>query len=454
VRILDGCASPFEALKAYQQAVRVEGERKTRLLDLIVLSAQKDPYYIGTPTQIAQAEWFASDAVFGESTGVHLRRLHYRLVSRGDEAVRDDGSPYENDRNSWQYLNAASRYARYLGKVDPEDIVDKRNPTPHIYMPPGWGLEPDWTYELDTNRLDRISTSVGGWARERVSPPVKVDTDVGGYIYEQALQPYQVEVWAEKTTMDDILVPLCSSLGANYVSGAGYQSITSAVGLLRGRIQKLEKPTRILYVSDYDAAGQNMPKQMSRQIEFWSEFYGFEGAYDIRLEPVVLTAEQAAKYPEPPDGSGAIELDAMEAFDPGLLEQIAREGVSQFRDFNLSSRVRQSAVEAKGVVEEAVQEAIAEELEAVENLKAEAEEIYGRYRPRLEALAAEMDAEMEPLDERLETYQQAVREKLEALEPELPPIPEGETEDEPEDEGWLFDSRRDYPEQLDSYKER
>jgi hypothetical protein len=36
----------------------------------------------------------------------------------------------------------------------------------------------------------------------------------------------------------------------------------------------------------------------------------------------------------------------------------------------------------------------------------------------------------------------------------LPPIPEGELEDEPEDEGWLFDSRREYLEQLDYYKGR
>jgi len=46
----------------------------------------------------------------------------------------------------------------------------------------------------------------------------------------------------------------------------------------------------------------------------------------------------------------------------------------------------------------------------------------------------------------------AIREKLEALEPELPSLPEGEAF--PEDEGWLFDSRRDYLEQLRYYKGR
>ena len=56
--------------------------------------------------------------------------------------------------------------------------------------------------------------------------------------------------------------------------------------------------------------------------------------------------------------------------------------------------------------------------------------------------------------EALKTLQQEATKKLEALEPDLPPLPEGDLEAAPEDEGWLFDSRRDYPEQLDSYKER
>src|SRR5215208_2137410 len=226
--------------------------------------------------------------------------------------------------------------------------------------------------------------------------------DGGGYIYEEALQPYHVEVWAEKTTMNDILVPLCSTLGANYVSGAGYQSITAMVNLLRDRVAHLEKPCRVLYVSDYDAAGRNMPKQMARHMEFWSERYGTEGTYDIRVEPIVMTAEQAEKYPAAPD-TGAVELDAMEELDPGLLRRIVRDNVSQFRDFDLEERVDEQEEAAKEVVKEAVDEVISEERGAIEDIKAEAEDIYARYRPRLQALAAELDGELAPLDERLET---------------------------------------------------
>jgi hypothetical protein len=421
----------------------LERGRKTPVKDLIVLAPQNDPFYAGTEGQQAMAEWFA-DAFGGRTSGVHLRRLHYRLVSRGD-VVRADGILYENNANSWAYLNNASRFARYLGLVDPEDLVDRRNPSPHIYMAPGFGFAPDWSYDVKTYRLNRISTHLGN----NLFPPVEVTTEVMGYHYEEALQPYHVEVWAEKTTMNDILVPLCRALGANYVSGAGYQSITAMVSLLRGRVAHLEKPCRVLYVSDYDAAGRNMPKQMARQMEFWIERYASE--YDIRVEPIVMTAEQATDYPAAPD-SGAVELDAMEELDPGRLGRIVREHVGQFRDFELVPKIHENASAARKIVDEAVADAIADELDGVETIKGEAEVIYERYRARLEDLAAELDAELEPLDERLETLQQAIGEKLAALEPDLPPLPEPEAL--PDDEGWLFDSRRGYLEQLRHYKNR
>ena len=67
-------------------------------------------------------------------------------------------------------------------------------------------------------------------------------------------------------------------------------------------------------------------------------------------------------------------------------------------------------------------------------------------------LSVALDEELSPLDERLETLQRAIREKLAVLEPDLPPLPEPEAN--PKDEGWLFDSRRDYREQLCHYKDR
>lgn len=392
------------------------------------------------------AEWFAGLwERFGYTTGVHLRRIHYRILSEGN-IHRPDGSLYENNRDHWQWMNRASRHARYLGLINPEDLVDKRNPTPHIHLTPSlWDEGPGWSYELRRERLDRLHSELGNSWRELAS----VETFISGYSYEETLQPYHVEVWAEKTTMDDILVPLCERLGTNYISGAGYQSITSMVELLRERVSRLGKPCRVLYVSDYDDAGQNMPKQMARQMEFWIRQYA--ASCDVRVEPIVMTAEQAAPYPKAPD-TGAVELDAMEAIEPGKLRRIVREHIMQFRDARLVTEMYERAAVAREAVEQAVEDAIEDELEDLEGIKADAEEVYDRYRTRLEVLAAELDAELEPLDERLETLQHAIEEKLADVEPDLPPLPEPEAN--PADEGWLFDSRRDYLEQLRHYKNR
>jgi hypothetical protein len=51
-------------------------------------------------------------------------------------------------------------------------------------------------------------------------------------------------------------------------------------------------------------------------------------------------------------------------------------------------------------------------------------------------------------------YCNEVAERLTDLKPDLPPLPEGELEEDPDDEGWLFDSRRGYMEQLKHYKNR
>jgi hypothetical protein len=69
------------------------------------------------------------------------------------------------------------------------------------------------------------------------------------------------------------------------------------------------------------------------------------------------------------------------------------------------------------------------------------------------SLEGEMENGCTPY-EALKALQRAVEEKLEALEPELPPIPGGELENDPDDDEWLFDSRREYLEQLRHYKSR
>jgi hypothetical protein len=440
-------STPYERIKALQQAVKLQKGRKPPVKELLVLSQNKDPFYSGSAGDIAKAKWFAH--WFGETSGQHLRRVHYRIVSKAN-VIRPDGKLYENDGANWDYLNTAARHARYLGYVDPEDVVDRRNPPGMVNMLPAVQDDPSFTYSTEMNSLDRIHTTLS--LDRYFSPLIDVDTEVSGYVYEQAMQPYHLEVWAEKTTANDILIPLCEEFGANYISGAGYMSITAVVQLLRDRVEKLKKPVRIFYISDYDKSGENMPRQMSRQTQFWTDVYAAD--HDIKVEPIVLTAQQARRYPPAPD-SNKVELDAMLELDPDRFYTIVREHLSEYRDFDLQGEVAEAEREAEEEVDAAIETALEDELEELEEIKRDVEKIYKAYRGPLKRLALELNRELRPYDKRLETLQLAVEEKLGEIHLHLPELPEGEIGSEADEERqWLYSSYRDYLDQLEVYKER
>jgi hypothetical protein len=139
-------------------------------------------------------------------------------------------------------------------------------------------------------------------------------------------QRVQIESWAEKTTVNDILIPLAERYGAHLVTGAGELSAT-ACSLCVERAKQDGRPVRILYVSDFDPAGQSMPVAVARKIEFLVRDGNLD--LDIQVRPVLLTAQQCERYALPRTpiketelragafearyGTGATELDALEA---------------------------------------------------------------------------------------------------------------------------------------------
>ena len=142
-----------------------------------------------------------------------------------------------------------------------------------------------------------------------------------------------------------------------------------------------------------------------------------------------------------------VELDALEALHPGVLAQLVRDAVMPYRDESLANRLARARRAAQVEAEEAWEEATQDERYEMEAITAEAEEVVGRYRPRIEALSTEMAADLAPLEERLETLQHAVREVADDFDLDLPSRPEGVV-DFPDEEGWLFDSDRSYLDQL------
>ncbi len=230
-----------------------------------------------------------------------------------------DGSPYLNlDRPCFDLINTASLDARHLGLVSAADLVDRRNDEPVIYLP-AYASDAELTIAggLGVNELSGFTIPALD-----LTPP-------------KILQRYHVEIWCEKTTMNDVLLPLCQRYGINLITGSGELSLTACVNVVK-RALVSGRPVRILYLSDFDPAGASMPVAVARKIEHVLH----TGRHDLKIQvrPIVLTLDQCERYrlPRKPIkdterraevfearfGEGATELDALEALHPGELARI------------------------------------------------------------------------------------------------------------------------------------
>ncbi len=427
---------------SYEQIKVLAKESGQSVKDLIVLAPQNDPFYVGTPTDWALGQWFQSLwHIFNYQTKVHIRRVHYQIISQKPPVMLPNGKPYENTEECWNLLNLASKAARYLGLVNPAAFNDRRNPDPVVYA----------SHHSSTPEV-RV---YGRLYQSDVKLPDFPDLptySVSGY---RAEQDYHLEIWCEKSTMNDVLIPLCQQYSANLQTGLGELSITATLALAR-RLEEAGKPARILYVSDFDPAGQSMPVAVSRKIEYFVRSLGLD--LDVRVFPVILSIEQVQYYQLPRTpikdterrrlgfegryGEGAVELDALEALYPGELQRLLSQYIEHYYDTMLEGCVSQ------------VQAQLEQDLSAVWT------EVIGRYSYDIETLKAEyaqLQAEFEGrmvgYSERIQVLWQAMRNDLSASIPHLSyyPLPEAAYFEEL-GEG-LYNTERDYMEQIEAYKQ-
>jgi hypothetical protein len=431
----------YEALKDLANSIRTQYHIKCSVNDLIALAAQNDPFYVGTESDKVTGRWFADLwERFGYMSHIHLRRVHYQIISQETLVFMPNGKPYENTEGCWDFLIQASKAARYLEYVDAESFVDRRNPDPVINA--FWGHTPPAIIPYDEQDAALIFPPF----------PALPSLFIMDYRGQQA---YQLEIWCEKSTMNDVLQPLCQRYAANLVTGIGEQSITQTIALVNRAAQN-QKPVRIFYVSDFDPAGKSMPVAVARKAEYYIRKLHPE--LDFRLFPVVLTEEQVRIYQLPRTpikdserrkdrfeetyGTGAVELDALEALHPGTLESILREHLDCYYDKTLSSRVWRA------------EERLRDELDSIQA------DIYQDYQDEFDALQMEYERIRADFQDRMASYTerqqalwQVIREQLSSMCPDITdyPIPEA-NEAEEIGEG-LFNSLRSYKEQLIAYKE-
>ncbi len=413
-----------------------------RVTDLLALTYQNDPFYAGIPGRREAAEWFAELWVkCGWVVGSHPRRLHYNVISQQPVIIKPNGEPYLNTENDWKYFAAASLGARYLRLIPDGALADHRNDPPIIN-----------SINLGTAgavcRVGQADSADLDW-------DIPTDEVIAPWLHVEEMrvaQPYLVEVWVEKSTQNDILVPLAARHGFNLVPGTGETSEVLARQTIERALED-RRPMRILYVSDFDPGGRSMPVALARKLEFWVREADLD--LDITLDPIILTPKQCERYRLPRTplketerratkfedrfGAGATELDALEALHPGELGKIVEAEVFRYLDPTLQSRVdlenwryKRSVAAAEDEVMERFdiseielryEEMIAAFKNGVTRLEAKTEELWPQIAEELEEVAPVFDED-----------------DLPAARAATPPAAP------------LFDSKRDYVEQIDHYR--
>jgi hypothetical protein len=336
----------------YEDIKKLAAKLGCPVIDLLVLASKNDPFYAGVPHRLKAATWFAEQWQRFGASGTHLRRLHYQIVSSAVPILKPDRMPYANTKPDWEYLDQASLAARYLGLVPTGDFVDRRSSDAEEYAE---APQPD---------PDPSALVLGdGLFISAQAPVVELPQWIGvgtlprltTYGFE-ARQGFHVEVWVEKSTQDDWLLPLAERMRFNVLSATGQISEIHC-RLLIDRITESERPARILYISDFDPAGQSMPVAVARKVQFWVQRFHLD--LDIQIIHLALTHEQCVHYRLPRQpiegkgaayttqaqrmaeryGEGATELDALEALHPGELARLVTRAVRRFLDPTLLRRV-------------------------------------------------------------------------------------------------------------------
>jgi hypothetical protein len=399
--------------------------------NLLALAPANDPFSLYQPARQRNAEWFADlFERFNFGLGVHVRRIHYRIISHDTPIRRPDGHAYQNTTSAWAMLVNASRDARYLSLVPSDAFVDRRNPDPVTF------------FEAMQYGSPQVNNSGLFLAAPDADFPELPAIKFDGAQYGPAAL---VEIWCEKTTMNDVLLPLARRYGVNLVTGAGEMSETS-VRLFLERAGAAGVPSRILYVSDFDPAGRSMPVAVARKIEF------AQRELDIILDPVVLTESQCREYrlprtPIKPSekrapkfeerfGAGATELDALEALHPGKLGRIISAEIERYID---PDHARAYWV------------ALGEHKDALRRISAEVQEQYCNEIDSLECEHSELMVRFGNFHDRAESVFERIEEHLTLVNvPHFdPPAPRGM--DDPA--APMFDARRDYLTQIAHYHE-
>jgi hypothetical protein len=223
------------------------------MADLTVMSDDNDPYRLDTPAEHRIAQWFAEQVArfVAPDKRIHARGVFYACVSAGD-VVKPDGESFANTAENEAFISWGSKYARWLGYVPFERLVDNKNDAPIVRKAPPNDVPTAhvWANDLAIEELDAEALGVAA-----------------GLADFAPRQPYRLVFFGEKTSLEDVLAPLAIEFNADLYLTGGQISDTLLHGMARDAVND-GRPLVVLTFSDFDPAGYwDMPTCIGRKLQ-------------------------------------------------------------------------------------------------------------------------------------------------------------------------------------------
>jgi hypothetical protein len=395
---------------------------------LTVLAIQNDPYRQDTPLNHLTGKWVVKqfEKAFRPGQRVHLRAFHYALVQAGD-VRKPDRTVYRNTFDDWAWLCRAVKKARWLGYLPFERIVDNRNEEPAIFRSSG-SSEPGARH---------LYGGVSSSGEESFSAKLDV-TEAGAVLlgFTRA-QPYALAIFGEKSSLEDVLLPIARRFDADLYLGQGEISDTLIHQMAKDGAED-GRPMVVVTCCDFDPAGHQMPVSIGRKLQAFRDLLFPELRFEV--VPAALTVETVRELELPSTplkpselrgskwraefGVEQTEIDAL--LTPqreGELRQIVEAAIAPYYDTTLADRIQQAKMEWQREAEAAIDEHVgADELA---DLQQEADDADEDAREKIEAIQNEVRATAEALNDRF-------GDMLDGVElPEAPDLPEAELPERP-----------------------
>lgn len=353
----------IQARRDYLEKAQGKGTLGSKAPDYLVMS--EDPYIEGRPAEWKAAKWIHDIwPIIYHGNALWIRAYHYAARIAGgivtwpkdpNKATKNPGGlPYDAAHSdlAWGDMMEACKHGRYLGTIPPDAFVDAKNPpmrdswvvkdkpeTDVAVAKPKQPLERPDPEPLNRamvrertlfrllglapslrdleglatlrypQRLLRPGDTLSSWdlgehvaGAELPHDPLN-DDHLPDYHIEKfrAAQRYHLFVLCEKAGPTATLEQWCRRHNARLLTFEGEGSITAPVEIVK-TIFDDGRPAVILYVSDHDMVGQQMPVSVGRKLQFWREFWeAYKGLArgegpEIILAQVALTAKQVKDF--------------------------------------------------------------------------------------------------------------------------------------------------------------